>query len=258
MRGREGLVEVQVHDIESHITRTDGTEKRVHIRSIIIEETAASVYTFCNLCDFFLEETEGVRVGHHDTCDIVTEKRNKVSHVYKAVFLGFDDYDIKSADCSAGRVCTVRTVRNDNLGTFGIASEKVILTHDHKAGKFSVSTCTWVECKSCHTCDGSQRFFHVPVYFQCSLHGRFRLERMETEEARHCCHFFIDLRIIFHRTAAERIESGIDTEVHLRQVRIMAYYIHFTYLRQSKFRLACKSLGNSRSRSENILRKRIA
>ena len=258
MRGGERLVQVQVQDVESHIAWTGHADERVHIRSIIVEKASASVDEGGDLLYVLLEESEGVRVRHHDAGDVVAQKRFEVVHVHETVCLGLNDNHFQTADSGAGRVCTVRTVRNDNLGTFGIASEKVILTHDHKAGKFSVSTCTWVECKSCHTCDGCQRFFHVPVYFQCSLHGRFRLERMETEEARHCCHFFIDLRIIFHRTAAERIESGIDTEVHLRQIRIMAYYIHFTYLRQSKFRLACKSLGNSRSRSENILRKRIA
>ena len=81
MRGRECLVQVQVHDIESHIARTYHTEKRVHVRSVIIEQSAAAVYEGCNLANLFLEQSQCVRVGHHDAGDVISQKRFQVSHV---------------------------------------------------------------------------------------------------------------------------------------------------------------------------------
>ena len=148
MRCRECLMKIQVHDIEAHVSRTNDSEKRVHIGSVIIEETAASVDEVCNLTDFLLEKTESIRVGHHDTCDIITEKRLEVSDIHKTIFLGLHDNDVKTADCSTCRVRTMSTVRNYHLRTFCISTKQVILPHDHKTCQLAMGTCTRVKCKA--------------------------------------------------------------------------------------------------------------
>ena len=55
---------------------------------------------------------------------------------------------------------------------------------------------------------------------------------MQAGETRHGGHFLVDLRVVFHSAAAERIESGIDAEVHLGEIGVVAYHVHFAHLRQ--------------------------
>ena len=74
-----------------------------------------------------------------------------------------------------------------------------------------------------------------------------RLQRMQACENRIGSNLLIDLRIVFHRTASERVESGIHAEIHLRKICIMADYIKFAYLREGWSICAkktCRKFGN--------------
>ena len=126
------------------------------------------------------------------------------------------------------------TVRDNDFRPLGVTMEKMILSHNHETGQFAMCTGTRVECKSGHSGYCGQGFLHVVINLESTLYGRFRLKRMKSEEARHCCDFLIDLRVVLHRTASERIESGINAEVHLRKIGIVSYDIHLTDLRKSE------------------------
>ena len=56
------------------------------------------------------------------------------------------------------------------------------------------------------------------------------LRRMEVLELRQGCHLLVDLRIVLHRTGAEGIEACIDTEVIIREVRVVAHHREFVAL----------------------------
>ena len=71
MRSRECLMQIQMEHVKSHIARTYDTHERIHIRAIILEQTAALMNEGCNLENLLLEESECVRIGHHDTSDSV-------------------------------------------------------------------------------------------------------------------------------------------------------------------------------------------
>ena len=55
---------------------------------------------------------------------------------------------------------------------------------------------------------------------------------MNILEGGHSGHFFIDFWIILHRTASERIETGIHTEIHIGQIGVMSHYIRLAHLRK--------------------------
>ena len=44
VRGRECLVKIQVHDVESHISRTNDSQQRVHVSSVIIQKASTCMY----------------------------------------------------------------------------------------------------------------------------------------------------------------------------------------------------------------------
>ena len=170
MRGGECLVEIQVHDVESHITRTYNPQERIHIGSVVVQKASASVNKFRNLSDFLFEKTERIRIGHHDAGDIVTEKRSQVSHVHEAVFLGLHDYHFQAADCRTGRIGSVCTVRNDDLGPAQISPADMVLTHDHQTCKFTVCACARIERERRHSGNRRQVFLHIVIYLQRSLY----------------------------------------------------------------------------------------
>ena len=73
---------------------------------------------------------------------------------------------------------------------------------------------------------------------------------MQARKARMSGNLFVDLRIVLHSAASQRIESGIHTEVHLREIRIVAYHVKFAHLRESRRLAAAKS---SRKLAEGVL-----
>ena len=185
VRGGECLVKVQVHDVEAHVAWTDNTQERVHIRSVIVEETAAFVHELGDFPDFTLEKSEGIRVGHHYAGDVVPEKRLEIGHIHESVSIGLNHYHVESADCGAGRIGSVRAVRHNNLGPLQVTPEKMVLAHYHESGQLAVRSRARIEGESGHSGDGGKGLLHIVIYLEGSLNRGFRLERMEGGQTRH-------------------------------------------------------------------------
>ena len=87
VRGRECLVKIQVHDVESHVSRTNDSQQRVHVSSVIIQKASTCMYQVSYLSDFAFKQSERVRVCHHYSGNLIIEQRFQVLHINKAVFL---------------------------------------------------------------------------------------------------------------------------------------------------------------------------
>ncbi len=218
--------------VKSHVTRTHDSKKRIHVGTVVIEQTPAAVNQFRDFEDFFLEEPQGVRIRHHDSRHIVAQQRLQILNVHQAIGIGFDDDDIKATDGCAGRIGAVSAVWDYHLSTFGIPPKQMILAHYHEACQLSVSACAWIEREMSHPCQFCEGFVHLVIYLKSTLHGRGRLQRMQALETFHPGNLFIYLRIVLHRAAAKRIETGIYAEIHLRQVSVVTHDIHLAHLRQ--------------------------
>ena len=103
-------------------------------------------------------------------------------------------------------------VRNDDLGPPGVTARDMVAADEHEAGELPVCSCARLEGEMGHACDCGKSLVHSFIYLLGAL---CRLERMDTGESRHCRDLLVDLRIVLHCAAAERIEAGIHTEVHL-------------------------------------------
>ncbi len=75
MRRGEGLVQVDMHDVESHIAGTHLAEQRVEVGSVIVERPPHRSTSFGDLENLNLEHTERVGIGHHDTSHGIVEER---------------------------------------------------------------------------------------------------------------------------------------------------------------------------------------
>ena len=70
MRRREGLVQVDMHYVKSHITRATGAEHRVQISTVIVHQTTCIMHHLGYLWDVGLKEAKGIRIGHHHGGDV--------------------------------------------------------------------------------------------------------------------------------------------------------------------------------------------
>ena len=93
-------MEIKMEHIKSHVARTYHTDQRVHVCTVVVKESATLVNKGSNLLDILLKQSQSVRIGHHDTCDSVVEKRFEVLNVDKTVLLRLDLHDLKTADGS--------------------------------------------------------------------------------------------------------------------------------------------------------------
>src|SRR3972149_5371637 len=77
----EGLVQVEVHQVEAQIARADDAEQRVQVRAIAIHQAAAPMNQLDHLFDVLIEEAERVRSGHpHADDGIVTRSFERFEH----------------------------------------------------------------------------------------------------------------------------------------------------------------------------------
>ncbi len=226
-------MQVDVHHVEAHIARADGAEQRVHIRSVVVEQTTASVDQRRNLLDVFFKKAERVRVGHHDSGDVRTEQRLQRFHVHQSVRAGLDLHDFEAADRRRSGVGSVRAVRHYHLRAGGISAKQVVVAYDHKAGKFTVGAGARVQREALHTRDGSESLLRLVVNLERALHGALILQRMEALEGGHRGDFLVDLRVVLHGATAQRVEARIHTEVHLGEIGIVPDHVRLAHLRKN-------------------------
>ena len=221
-----------MHDVEAHVAGTDHSDKRVHVRTVIVEKPAASVDELGYLPYLLFEKSESIGVRHHDTGDVVSKQRLEVGDVHQSIRIRLHHDYFQATDGSAGRIGTVRAVRYDDLGPIEVSAKKMILPHDHKAGQLSVGACARVEGEPGHSRKGGEGFLHIVVHLKGTLDGAGRLERMQGLEALHPSNLLVDLGIVLHRAASQRIEPGVNAEVHLGEVGVVTYNVYLAHLRQ--------------------------
>ena len=66
MRRREGLVQIHVDHVESHVAGADLAQDRVQVRSVVVQQAAGLVHDARHLDDLVLEHAERGRIGEHD------------------------------------------------------------------------------------------------------------------------------------------------------------------------------------------------
>ena len=94
---RECLVEIDVHNVKSHISRAACTEHGIEVGSIVVHQCTAVVYQFRNLRYLCFKKTKCVRISHHHSCDVVTQQRLEVFHVNHAFGSTLDFHNLQSA-----------------------------------------------------------------------------------------------------------------------------------------------------------------
>ena len=163
MRCGEGLVQVDVHDIEAHIARTAHAEHGVEVGSVVVHQTATFVYQSCYFRNLGFEDTQSIGVGHHHTGNIIAKQRLQILNVHRTIGSTLHLHNLQTAHRSRSRVGTMGRVGNDNLCTLQVATLLVIGADYHQAGQFSMSSGKGIQCELVQTGYLGERFLYVII-----------------------------------------------------------------------------------------------
>ena len=134
--GGEGLVQVQVDDVEAHVAGPHHTQDGVEIGTVVVEETTDLVDGIGDGHDVLLEEPQGVRVGEHDPGHVLVEHRAQRLEVDTTALVARDRDDLVAAQCHRGRIGAVGGVGDDHLVP-GVPCGRVPGSHEQEAGQLA-------------------------------------------------------------------------------------------------------------------------
>ena len=245
MRRGESLVEVDVHDIEAHVARTAFAEKGVEVSAVVVHQATSLVHHFGDFQYARLEDTEGVGVGHHHGCHLVThlcEELAEVVNIHSAVRLALDLYNLQATDSGRGGVGAVGGVGDKDFGAL-LAVGFMTSADDHETRKLTVCTGAGVQSELAEASQLRKRLLEVEIDFQGSLTALGGLQGVQTSEGLHGGYFLVDDGVVLHRAGTERIEPVVDTEVVVTEVRVVTNNGQLVALRQTGSLLAAQCLG---------------
>jgi len=149
----ECLVQVYVHNVESHIARTACTEHGIEVCAVVIHQCSMAVYKFGYFRNTLFEKPKCVRVCHHHCRHGIIENAAQVIDIHGAVGTAFHFDNAQTTyrcRCRVGAVCRVG---DNHLCTFYVSAAFVISLDYHQPGKFAVRSGVWFERESLHASD---------------------------------------------------------------------------------------------------------
>ncbi len=187
MRCGERLVQVDMHDVEAHVTWTAGTQHGVEVGTVVVHQTACFMHHLGNVGDVGLEESQRVGVGHHHGRHLLTvflKYLLKVIHVYRAVVVGLHLDDVEAADGCRGRVGAVGRVRHDDLRTLQVTTLLVVAADNHETRQLTMGTGIGLQGEVGQSCQGAERTLEQRADGQCTACGVGRLQGVQALELR--------------------------------------------------------------------------
>ena len=155
VRGREGLVQVDVHHVKAHIAGATGAQHRVEVGTIVVHQCAALVHHLCYFGDAALKESQCVGVGHHHGSHLFIEQFLEMSHIHSAICQALHLNDIQSAYRGRGGIGAMGRIGHDDLGSLGVAPLFVIGTYHHQSCQLAVSSSKGFQREGCQSGDGA-------------------------------------------------------------------------------------------------------
>ncbi len=228
----ERLVEVEVHDVETHVARPHPTDDGVQVGAVVVELRPDRVGGLGYLDDAALEEAEGVRVREHDGGDLGGEALLQGLEVDLAVGTGGHLDDVVARHGGSRGVGAVGAVRHEHDAALGALSASPVVGPDHQdAGQLAVSAGGRLEADGVHAGDGREVALELEEELERALHGLLGLVGVEVlEELRR---LLVDLRVVLHGATAERVDVGVDAHLPVRELRVVADQVELAHFRQA-------------------------
>ena len=151
--GGEGLVEVQVDQVEAHVAGADHAHDGVEVGAVVVAQAAGVVDDLGDGQDVGVEEAQGVGVGEHEGGGVGAGGRPQGLQVHAALRIGGHVDHGEAAHGGGGRVGAVGGVGDQDLGPGGISPVQVVLLHHQQGGEFPVGAGGGLEGHGVHAGD---------------------------------------------------------------------------------------------------------
>ena len=218
----EGLVQVEVHDVEAHVPGPADAHDRVEVGAVVVERGAHVVDDPGDLLDPVLEQPERRGVGEHQAGHVVVGLGPQVVEVDVALRVGADLDHLVAGHRHRGGVGAVGGVGREHLGP-GLAAVLVEGAREQHAGQLAVGARGGLERDVGQPGDLAQALLQAPHQLQRALGAPGVLERVQPGVAVQRRDALVQLGVVLHRARAQRIEAGVEVEVALGQAVVVAH-----------------------------------
>ena len=242
----EGLVQVEVDDVEPHVAGPRDAHHGVQVRAVVVERRPRLVHDPRDLLDVAVEQAERVRIRQHQAGHVRAGLLAQVVEVDAAVVGGADLHHLVAGHRHAGRVRAVGGVGREHLGPH-LAAVLVVRAREQQAGQLPVRARARLQRDVREARDLREIRLEAPHELEGALRIGRLLERVQPGVPGQRRHPLVDLRVVLHRARAERVEARVEVEVLLREVVVVPDDLGLGHLRQ-RGRLAA-----DRRRGEELL-----
>ena len=138
VRRREGLVQIDVDDVEAHRARLDLAEDGVEVRTVVVQQPARGVHDVADVEDALLEHAERGGIGQHQTRGLRPDRGAQALDVDIAVAIGGDLAHREAAHGRGGGIGAVRRIRHDDLRARVVATRGVPRANHRHTGELAL------------------------------------------------------------------------------------------------------------------------
>ncbi len=159
VRRREGLVQVVVHHVEAHLAGLGDPQDGVEVGAVAVHQRTVSQHHPQHLLHPFVEEAEGVGIGHHEPHQVravlLDEPfQDRQVDVAAAVRRHLDDLEARHG--GGGRIRAVGRIGHEDDVAMRLALVVQVLAHHQHAGELAVSARCRLERDLGEPCDLGQ------------------------------------------------------------------------------------------------------
>ena len=240
VRGREGLVQVDVHGVDAEIAGPHAPDDGVEVGAVAIEVAARPVHRVGDVDDVVLEQAAGVGVGDHGAGDVGAELGLEGGEIDAAAIVGGHRIDLVAAGRRGRGIGAVRGFRHqDALARIALGQQRGADGHD--AAQLAMRAGGRRHRDRRHVGQRLQPVRQLVDQLQRALHGGDRLHRMQIADAGQPRHLLVEARIVLHGAGAERIDAHVDGVVLLAHLGVVAHHLRLAQARQADLALALQA-----------------
>ncbi len=209
MRGRESLVQIEVHDVDAEVAGAHFADQRIHVGAVHVEQAALGMQNVGNLVDVLLKHAERVGIGQHERGDIFIHLRRERCEIDHAPRVRLQILHGVIHHRSRGGIGSVRGIRNQNF-LARIAFGLVIGADHQQAGHLAVRTGGRLQRDRIHPGDFDQLLAERLDDIQGALGNLLGLVGMTVRNSLHPRYGLVHAGVVLHGARAQRIHAQVD------------------------------------------------
>ena len=190
---------IEVHHVRAKIARTRDAQYGVHVGAVQIDQPAAVMDPLGDLADLAIEQSQRVRVRHHEHCQLVVQLGAQVVQVDQTAVGALDGDRLKAGHPRTGRIGPVRRVGGQDLGS-PFAPRAELGGGHHQGGQLAMSSGGRLQRYCGQARNLAQHLLQFEQQLQQALQHVFRLVGMQVGEAGQRRQPFVPLGVVLHGT----------------------------------------------------------